>query len=160
MAKPALALFCCLLAFGYAAPASPKAFYEFQRPHLDFYLQVSADGSVLVGNGRFPDFTGTPYRWTLSPSGVTLEVLPIDDRRPSPLSSSGDGSVIIGSNAFGAFRWTEVGGTQSLGAPMSLAADVSSDGASSWASWGIPAGRPFAGPKSTGSSSSASCRTT
>jgi uncharacterized membrane protein len=129
MAKPALALFCCLLAFGYAAPASSKAFYEFQRPHLDFYLQVSADGSVLVGNGTFPDFTGTPYRWTLSPSGVTLEVLPIDDRRPSPLSSSGDGSVIAGSNAFGAFRWTEIGGTQSLGAPMSLAADVSSDGA-------------------------------
>jgi uncharacterized membrane protein len=123
--------------------ASPKAFYEFQRPHLDFGLQVSADGSVLVGTGTFPDFTGTPYRWTLSPFGVTLEVLPIDDRRPSPLSSNADGSVIVGSNAFGAFRWTKVGGTQSLGAPLSLAADVSSDGAVVVGTVGYSGGEAF-----------------
>jgi uncharacterized membrane protein len=129
MTKPVLALFCCLLAFGYAAPAASKAFYSFQGPHLGSDLQVSADGSVLVGSGTFPDFTGTPYRWTLSLSGLTLEGLPIDDPRPSLLSSNGDGSVIVGTNAFGAFRWTEVGGTQSLGSPMSRAADVSSDGA-------------------------------
>jgi uncharacterized membrane protein len=55
-------------------------------------------------------------------------VLPIDDGRMSVLRSNGDGSVIVGTNDFGAYRWTDVGGTQSLGAPLSTATDVSSNG--------------------------------
>jgi probable HAF family extracellular repeat protein len=127
MAKTMLAFFCCLLTSGYAAPAASKAFHEIPVS-LDFYPEISADGLVAVGNGLFPDPSGTPYRWTLTPSGLTMEALAIVGF--SPLSAvDGDGSLIVGTNALGAFRWTDAGGIQSLGVPFSLATGVSTDGA-------------------------------
>jgi uncharacterized membrane protein len=102
-----------------------KAFYEVLSRWADPH--VSADGSVVVGSVAFPDFVGTIYRWTLSPSGVTTEILPLDHAQLH--GTNGDGSVIVGSTVGGAFRWTEGGGTQILGEPLSRALDVSSDGA-------------------------------
>lgn len=133
MSKPLIALVCCLSVFGYAAPAASSAFYEvlgrWSEPH------VSADGSAVVASVAFPDFVGTVYRWTLSDSGLTTEILPLDHARVS--GTNRDGSVIVGTTVGGAFRWTAKKGMQILGAPLGQALDVSSDGAavvgvSSW----------------------------
>ena len=122
--KSALALLCCLTALGYAAPAASKAFYQVLNHGSD--PQVSADGNVVIAKIFIPDFAGTAYRWTLSPSGVTTEILPL----PFVILTAvnGDGSLIVGFDGSGAFRWTAAGGIQSLGVPGSRATDVSSDG--------------------------------
>jgi len=137
MSKSLLALVCCLLAFGYAAPAGSNAFHEvlgrWSEPH------VSADGNAVVASVAIPDFVGTVYRWTLSDSGVMTETLPLDHAHVQ--GTNRDGSVIVGTTVGGAFRWTAAGGKQILGAPESSALDVSSDGAvvvgvSSWVDGG------------------------
>jgi uncharacterized membrane protein len=121
MSKSLLALLCCLPVFGYAAPASSAVLYEVLRRSAD--PRVSADGSAVVGAAA-----GTTYRWTLSRFGVTREFIPIPGT-PFVHGTDGDGSVIVGFTDRHAFRWTAVGGTQSLGALFSDAHDVSSDGA-------------------------------
>ena len=128
-----VALVCCLCTFAVAMPASSKTiasaeFHSFSRPHLDWPLEVSADGSALVSNATFPDFRGTPLIFRLDVSPFVREVLPIDDHSQAPLYCNSDASVIVGTNPFGAFRWTERGGTQSLGDNTSRARDVSSNG--------------------------------
>jgi len=120
MSKSLLALLCCVSVFGYAAPASASVLYEVLRRSAD--PQVSADGSVVVGAAA-----GISYRWTLSPSGVTREFLPILGT-PHLYGTNRDGSVIVGFTDRHAFRWTAAGGTQILGAPFGTAQDVSSDG--------------------------------
>jgi hypothetical protein len=69
--------------------------------------------------------------YALSPSGVTTETPPLPYAILS--GTNGDGSLIVESDGDGAFRWTEAGGTQSLGIPESRATDVSSDGTRSQA---------------------------
>ncbi|MCH7644952.1 MAG: hypothetical protein IH974_08955 [Myxococcales bacterium] len=122
MSKPLLALICCVSAFGYAAPTSSQVLHEVLRRSAD--PRVSADGSIVVGAA-----VGNAFRWTLSPSRVTSETLPIPD---APLvlvhGTNGDGSVIVGFINRHGFRWTAAGGTQSLGARFGHALDVSSDG--------------------------------
>ncbi len=120
MSKSLLALLCCVSVFGYAAPASASVLYEVLRRSAD--PQVSADGSVVVGAAA-----GISYRWTLSPSGVTREFLPILGT-PHLYGTNRDGSVIVGFTDRHAFRWTDAGGTQILGPPFGTAQDVSSDG--------------------------------
>jgi uncharacterized membrane protein len=122
--KYVLALVCCLLTLGYAATASSKGFYivldHGSEPH------VSADGNVVVSKVSILDFQGTVYRWTLSPSGVTTETLPLPFTLIGGINSNG--ALVAGSDLSGPFRWTSAGGFQGLGIAEGLAADVSSDG--------------------------------
>ncbi len=88
-------------------------------------LGVSADGSVVVGYFE----AGNPrraFRWT---EGSGAEVIGAG----VATAVSGDGSIIIGQNDGGAFRWTRETGvvpieTQPGGAAWGSATDLSADG--------------------------------
>jgi len=93
---------------------------------------VSADGSVVVGNGvdRVVNKAGgggiEAFRWTESGGMVGLGDL------GSPFQSTAwgasvDGSVIVGNSGGQAFRWTENGGMVGL-SNSSVGRDISSDG--------------------------------
>ena len=120
MSKRLLALLCCVSALGYAAPASSSVLYEVLTRSAD--PRVSADGNVVVGSAA-----GTAYRWTLLPSGVTKEILPIAGS-PKIHGTNADGSAVVGFTDRFAFWWTAALGTQTLGALFGTALDVSSDG--------------------------------
>lgn len=90
---------------------------------------VSADGSVVVGEGEFVDagtfsgFRTGAYRWTAA--GGFLNLGALEPLFPSyAFSVSGDGSVIVGAggvsggsgaNGSRAFRWTQVTGLVPIG---------------------------------------------
>lgn len=86
-------------------------------------IGVSADGSVVAGNGIFysgPDGFRKAWRWTAGTGMQELGSLPGGMGLSFASAVSADGSTIIGiSNApstFGlAFRWTSAGGMVSLG---------------------------------------------
>lgn len=91
---------------------------------------ASADGSIVVG--RIIGANGVQaYRWTEGQGAVPLnDVLPGVGPAVA-YGVSGDGSVVVGSHSFRAFRWTETTGMQELGqlaGSESEAFDVSGDG--------------------------------
>jgi probable HAF family extracellular repeat protein len=107
-------------------------------------MDVTADGSVVVGARFFGDLVGSPntepFRWTESEGMVGLGYLPnaraLEGRA---WAVSGDGQVIVGASRSGssigveAFRWTQAGGMVGLGDLPggrfnSTAVDVSIDG--------------------------------
>ncbi|MCP4592424.1 MAG: PEP-CTERM sorting domain-containing protein [bacterium] len=112
--------------------------------HLSTALNVSSDGSTIVGHGSTGFFqqggpTGVePFRWTQESGMVSLGGL---QGRPDgwALGVSSDGAAIVGRSRLGnepsrAFRWTEAYGMADLGTMLddpdahSVAADVSGDG--------------------------------
>jgi len=74
---------------------------------------VSADGSVIVGQGAFP------WRWTQSEGMVSLGTLSGGILGGSAWAASANGSVIVGrgkhSTTSEAFRWTQATGMVGLG---------------------------------------------
>jgi probable HAF family extracellular repeat protein len=102
---------------------------------------VSADGSVVVGNGRtVPDPTtgDQAFRWTAQTGIVALGDLPGGGLFSEAHDVSADGSVIVGRGTtdlptFSAFRWTEATGMVALPGvpnvgPFSVAEGVSANG--------------------------------
>jgi uncharacterized membrane protein len=87
-------------------------------------LDVSADGSVVVGEGGWSN----AWRWTAA-SGAQY----IDGSVSSARGVSADGRVVVGYSGDSAFRWTPEGGLDPFGAiampgHVSSAFDVSADG--------------------------------
>jgi len=74
---------------------------------------VSADGSVVVGEGTNADDHEEPFRWTAAGGMVGLGSME-PDASGVALGVSGDGAVVVGLSS-GAFRWTAGGGMQGLG---------------------------------------------
>lgn len=105
---------------------------------------VSADGSVVVGNGStevlvdgFLEKRGEPFRWTASTGMVSIGLLPGAPYNGYATDVSADGSLVVGTssatNSFTeAFRWTAADGMVSLGLlagdSFSAAFGVSGDG--------------------------------
>ena len=105
---------------------------------------VSADGSVIVGNGTSPSSFGTSseaFRSAQTDGMVGLGYLPGGiPSRSSASAVSGDGSVVVGSSDAAnyttyAYRWTSAGGMMNLGflqngvmGPRSEAYAISGDG--------------------------------
>ncbi len=108
---------------------------------------VSGDGSVVIGESDFPGgFSGTvkqAFRWTSAGGFQNLGAVETDF--PSSANAvTGDGAVVVGmsgvsvtvgnssTNGSRAFRWTQSGGMQDLGAlpghTYSAATGVSDDG--------------------------------
>jgi probable HAF family extracellular repeat protein len=99
-------------------------------------LDVSADGSVIVGNSGGP-FGTEAFRWTAEDGMVGLGDLPGGVFRSYGRAVSPDGAVIVGEgrsdSGTEAFRWTAEEGMIGLGdIPggifQSIAHDVSADG--------------------------------
>ena len=99
-------------------------------------LDVSADGSILVGSGQGPAGPEAFFR-TQTDGIVGIGDLPGGSFSSQSIAVSLDGSVIVGqgSSDLGreAFRWTEAGGMVGLGdlpggSFSSMARDVSADG--------------------------------
>jgi probable HAF family extracellular repeat protein len=100
---------------------------------------LSANGTVIVGQGRPSEDEVEAFRWTAETGMVGLGHLPssIDLPYSAASSVSVDGSVIVGfstsGNTFEAFRWTAASGMKGLGFlseenPSSHAFTVSADG--------------------------------
>lgn len=77
---------------------------------------ASADGSVIVGYTPVDTTTSRAFRWTSS-SGLTI--LP-GNAGDKARAVNADGSVVAGDGSAGAFRWTAITGTVSLGAKTSV----------------------------------------
>jgi probable HAF family extracellular repeat protein len=80
-------------------------------------LAVSADGSVIVGQG-YGELGAEAFRWTAASGMVGLGVLP-DAYESYATGVSADGSVVVGqsrsfSSGFKAFIWTQANGMQSV----------------------------------------------
>ena len=83
--------------------------------------RVSADGSVVVGNGTSqhssPDYEA--FRWTQGTGMVGLGAMPGSTATSQAHDLSADGSVVVGlsrkGGGHGAFRWTEASGMVDLG---------------------------------------------
>jgi len=101
-------------------------------------MGVSADGNVVVGEGRYGAdvLQYEAFRWTPGTGIVGLGFLP-GGTRSTAAAVSGDGTIIVGQGFTGtglneAFRWTEAGGMQGLGGLVaggaSFAFDISHDG--------------------------------
>jgi uncharacterized membrane protein len=87
-------------------------------------LGISADGSVVVGaEGVSNDTWWIPVRW--DQGGMT--VYPLANRYGLALAASGDGSVVVGMDQNGAFRWI---GSDVIGLNhgSASATDISVDG--------------------------------
>ncbi len=107
-------------------------------PIRSFALGVSANGNVVVGEGRYgaDSLQYEAFRWTPSTGLVGLGFLP-GGTRSSGAGVSADGSILVGQGFTStglneAFRWTEAGGMQGLGGLIqgqaSFAFDISPDG--------------------------------
>ena len=106
-------------------------------------MDVSADGSIVVGSVGFPRFVQTgvgeyqAFRWTDADGMTGLGDLPGGAERSVARAISADGLVVVGDSEYAdhksqAFRWTIDGGMQPLGffdgSDESLALDISTDG--------------------------------
>lgn len=107
---------------------------------------LSADGTVVVGNVKRETPQGVyeePFLWSET-SGITVidPIAAANGGRPYAHAVSDDGSTVVGVHAYYstgqppiglAFRWTEAGGTESLGTPIgsdhSTGIEASADGA-------------------------------
>jgi len=81
---------------------------------------VSADGTVVVGNGKSATLGTEPFRWTSGGGMVGLGSLGGGTAGAGATGVSPDGSVVVGGAASGgsvleAFRWTSGGGIVGLG---------------------------------------------
>ena len=97
------------------------------NPPAGSYLRTAANGSVVVGNAVNERFESEAFRWTAS-GGVTWM-----GSTTTAADMSEDGSVVAGTAAGVAARWTESDGWRDLGAtwddrPFSRAYAVSADG--------------------------------
>ncbi len=112
------------LPFGTYADAQDSLGYLLQ------YLQISGDGTTVIGN-RSLDLginTVEAFRWRQAESLQSL-----GGKQNLALGISYDGSTIAGGNNRQAFRWTEPNGIQNLGylpglSESSIALAVSADG--------------------------------
>lgn len=77
---------------------------------------VSADGSVIVGNGRPGDGFQEAFRWTESGGMEGLGDLGnvFGAKNSSATAVSADGSVVVGFSTQGAFLWTQQDGMRRL----------------------------------------------
>lgn len=98
---------------------------------------VSADGSVVVGEGLATPIDPLPFRWSAADGMVRLGTLTGNSPIGLATGVSADGSVVVGGYGanfdLGAFRWTATGGMVGLdaltGGPVgSVAFGVSADG--------------------------------
>lgn len=88
---------------------------------------VSSDGSVVVGLGS--SAAGfQPVRWTPDGGLEALVEQPSGGWRIRASGVSANGTVIVGQNMIGAFRWTQAGGTARLSDQYDVATAVSADG--------------------------------
>ncbi len=86
-------------------------------------LDVSADGSVIVGGSRYPQGGFQAFRWTSTTGMVGLGFLPNHtvDSESEAVAVSKDGNTIVGTSRTGhsgaheAFIWTESLGMKTLG---------------------------------------------
>ena len=111
---------------------------------LSFATGISEDGTVVVGYSQLAGGGGThAFRWTQSGAMVDLGAPAGASRDSRALDVSAAGDVVVGEAVFvdaaaftgfrsGAFRWTQAGGFQSLGALepgyFSVATAVTADG--------------------------------
>ncbi len=88
---------------------------------------ISADGSVIVGNGTDPHGMTAAYRWTQA-TGLTWLSFPFPDnvRYSYAYAVSPDGRMVVGSySGGGAFIWDEADGARNLATVLGdLGADV------------------------------------
>jgi len=94
---------------------------------------VSADGSVVVGEAHDAAGYWRAFRWTVD--GGMQDLGTLGGRESQARGVSADGSVVVGKaqsadGSWRAFRWTAAGGMQDLGTlgGWSVAIDVSADG--------------------------------
>jgi probable HAF family extracellular repeat protein len=77
-----------------------------------FAYDVSADGSVVVGNGLSAS-RSEAFRWTHHDGMIGLGVL-AGSATSTAYATSADGAVVVGGSSDRAFRWTETGGMAAL----------------------------------------------
>ena len=91
---------------------------------------LSADASLVVGEGRTPNGEDIPFRWSDSGESISIQQL----AGSQTLAMSDDGSVIVGYFSDGGYRWSETSGISFLGtlgdpgSERSRAFDTSADG--------------------------------
>ena len=126
LAQFTIAFGASLLALG-AAPAAADTFEGLAA--LPGYtgtgraFGISGDGGIVVGYADQPSLHPEAFRWTVT-GGMASLGLP-GDSKANGISS--DGSTIVGSSNGGhAFRWTDGGGFEDLGAGEAF--DVNADG--------------------------------
>lgn len=99
-------------------------------------LEISNDGSAIVGYGSVPDHVSEAFYWTQSGGMVKMGFLSELDYESIARGVSADGSIIVGNtnaSQYGeAFRWTQEEGMQGIGhlpsGKFSRANAVSDDG--------------------------------
>lgn len=108
--------------------------------YLSGSMDVSSDGSVVVGESQGQDTITLGWRWTESKGMQPLGPIPGWSEDSWPLAASADGTVAVGfshaesGTEIQAFRWTESEGMMGLGDlpggdVRAFAMDVSADGA-------------------------------
>ncbi len=128
---------CMIIASARQTTAAPPSFAPLGEDVGGLFPRgVSADGSVVVGNGGF-GLGPEAFRWTASEGVVGLGDFVGGDFSSGATGVSDDGSVIVGFGASAsgieAFRWTAAGGMVGLGDLTggdfsSIAGAVSADG--------------------------------
>ena len=102
-------------------------------PFSQGYGGVSADGTVISGDGTASGCSGHAWRWVDNGSGGTMQDL---GHLPGQYATdslsfglSGDGLVVVGqsqaADADQAFRWTSAGGMQNIGILLTGGSEVS-----------------------------------
>ena len=91
---------------------------------------ISADGSLVDGDGQNAAGNGQEFLWTAAGGMVALDLGQPTSTQLVPISA--DGSTLVGSASGEAFRWTAAGGLKGLGylpgGSSSVATGVSANG--------------------------------
>lgn len=122
-----------LAAFGIATPAWAQSTFQW-IPNLPdcptgSVIEISRDGTTVLGSCVTTGGTTKYFLWRADTGSVELALGPVD----TPYAINADGTVVVGTHGFEAFRWTAASGVVLLGdipggLARSWAYDVSPDG--------------------------------